>query len=202
MKRKVDFRKRIRRTPFGFYLTAGAVLSGLLAGGIGLGRMTAQAVVVDMECKPAVLAEQYEAPEEATEAPTYTGEQTYTEEELEILSLIIFQEAGGDAMSDECRQMVGEVFLNRVASRKYPNTFYEVATQNAQYGRLSWTGIVWPERASKPEESHAVQRAYDMAEALLAGTVDKMLPADAVFQAEFPQGTEVLIESDGFYFCR
>ena len=105
-------------------------------------------------------------------------------------------------MSDECRQMVGEVFLNRVASRKYPNTFYEVATQNAQYGRLSWTGIVWPERASKPEESHAVQRAYDMAEALLEGTADKLLPEDAVFQAEFPQGTEVLIESDGFYFCR
>lgn len=202
MKRKVDFRKRIRRTPFGFYLTAGAVLSGLLVGGIGLGRLTAQAVVVDMECKPSVLAEQYDAPVETSGAPTYTEEQTYTEEELEILSLIIFQEAGGDAMSDECRQMVGEVFLNRVASRKYPNTFYEVATQNAQYGRLSWTGIVWPERASKPEESHAVQRAYDMAEALLSGTVTRLLPEDVVFQSEYIQGTEIVVEVDGFYFCR
>lgn len=196
MKRKVDFRKRIRRTPFGFYLTAGAVLSGLLAGGIGLGRMTAQAVVVDMECKPAVLSEQYEAPAETSEAPTYTGE------ELELLALVIYQEAGGDACRDVTRQLVGEVALNRVADSRYPDTLAEVLTQRLQYGRLYWTGLVWPERAELPQEANAVQRAYDMAEALLAGTVDKLLPADAVFQAEFPQGTETLIESDGFYFCR
>ena len=41
-----------------------------------------------------------------------------------------------------------------------------------------------------------------MAEALLEGTADKLRPEDAVFQAECPQGAEVLIESDGFYFCR
>ena len=196
MKRKVDLRKRIRRTPFGFYLTAGAVLSGLLAGGIGLGRMTAQAVVVDMECEPAVLTEKYEAPEEATEAPTYTGE------ELELLALVIYQEAGGDACSDLTRQLVGEVALNRVEDSRYPGTLSDVLLQRAQYGRLYWTGLVWPDRAELPQEAHAVQRAYDMAEALLDGTADKLLPDDAVFQAEFPQGTEVLIESDGFYFCR
>ena len=196
MKRKVDFRKRIRRTPFGFYLTAGAVLSGLLAGGIGLGRMTAQAVVVDMECKPAVLADQYVAPAETSEAPTYTVE------DLELLAMVIYQEAGGDACSDLTRQLVGEVVLNRVADSRYPDTLPEVLAQRLQYGRLYYTGLVWPARAELPQEAHAVQRAYDMAEALLEGTVDKLLPEDAVFQAEFPQGAEVLIESDGFYFCR
>lgn len=196
MKRKVDFRKRIRRTPFGFYLTAGAVVVGLLAGGIGLGRMTAHAVAVDPEGKPAERVERYEAPVETTEAPTYTVE------DLELLAMVIYQEAGGDACSDLTRQLVGEVALNRVADSRYPDTLAEVLTQRLQYGRLYWTGLVWPERAELPQEAHAVQRAYDMADALLAGTVDKLLPADAVFQAEFPQGTETLIESDGFYFCR
>lgn len=196
MKRKVDFRKRIRRTPFGFYLTAGAVVVGLLAGGIGLGRMTAHAVALDPECKPAERVERYEAPVELTEAPTYTGE------ELELLALVIYQEAGGDACSDLTRQLVGEVVLNRVEDSRYPDTLAEVLTQRLQYGRLYWTGLVWPERAELPQEAHAVQRAYDMAEALLEGTADKLLPEDAVFQAEFPQGTETLIESDGFYFCR
>lgn len=202
MKRKVDFRKRIRRTPFGFYLTAGAVVVGLLAGGIGLGRMTAHAVALDPECKPAERVGRYAAPVETTEAPTYTEEQTYTEEELELLALVIYQEAGGDACRDVTRQLVGEVALNRVADSRYPDTLAEVLTQRLQYGRLYWTGLVWPERAELPQEANAVQRAYDMAEALLAGTVDKLLPADAVFLAEFPQGTETLIESDGFYFCR
>lgn len=196
MKRKVDLRKRIRRTPFGFYLTAGAVVVGLLAGGIGLGRMTAHAVAVDPEGKPAERVERYESPVETTEAPTYTVE------DLELLAMVIYQEAGGDACSDLTRQLVGEVALNRVADSRYPDTLAEVLTQRLQYGRLYWTGLVWPERAELPQEAHAVQRAYDMADALLAGTVDKLLPADAVFQAEFPQGTETLIESDGFYFCR
>lgn len=196
MKRKVDFRKRIRRTPFGFYLTMAAVLVAMLAGGIGLGRVTAHAVALDIEGKPAERVERYEAPVETPEA------QTCTEEDLELLALVIYQEAGGDACSDLTRQLVGEVVLNRVADSRYPDTLPDVLTQRLQYGRLYWTGLVWPERAELPQEAHAVQRAYDMADALLAGTVDKLLPADAVFQAEFPQGAETLIESDGFYFCR
>lgn len=129
-------------------------------------------------------------------------EPLYTEDELETLAIIIYQEAGGDACDDSTRQMVGEVFLNRVADDRFPDSFYEVATQEAQYGRLYWTGMQWPERASNAGEAHAVQRAYDMAEALLTGSVERLLPADAIWQAEFTQGTEVLAAQDGFYFCR
>jgi hypothetical protein len=132
----------------------------------------------------------------AGEAPNYT------EEELEILALIIFQEAGGNSYEDSTRQMVGEVFLNRVASDLYPDTFEEVATQKAQYGRLYWKGLKWPDRASDPYEAKAVKRAYEMAEALLTGKVERILPEDAVYQAEFPQGKEVLKHQDGTYFCR
>lgn len=133
---------------------------------------------------------------------TLVPEPGYTDEELEILALIIYQEAGADYCKDSTRQMVGEVFLNRVASSRYPNTFYDVATQAYQYGRLHWIGITWPERASLPQEQRAVKRAYATAEALLINSVDRLLPLDAIYQAEFEQGSEVLANQDGMYFCR
>lgn len=126
----------------------------------------------------------------------------YNVEDLETLALVIYQEAGADACSDDTRQMVGEVFLNRVADDRYPDTFQEVATQHRQYGRLHWTGLLWPERASQEVEAYAVQRAYEMAEALMTGTVARLLPEDVIYQAEFTQGTETVAEADGFYFCR
>lgn len=139
-----------------------------------------------------------QAPVAEIEIPT----PQYSDQELEILALIIYQEAGGDACSDETRQMVGEVFLNRVRSSAYPDTFLEVATQRAQYGRLYWTGLAWPERASLSGEQRAVERAYRIAKNLLDKTIENILPEDAIFQAEFKQGDETLAHSDGLYFCR
>lgn len=141
--------------------------------------------------EPVVVAE---VPVEIVEEPTYT------EEELELLALVIYQEAGGDACSDETRLMVGNVVMNRVADERYPDTIEEVLLQKRQYGRLYWTGLVWPERAVKAEEAHAVERAYKCAEEVLNGT--RLLPEDVIFQAEFEQGTEVVAHQDGFYFCR
>ena len=126
----------------------------------------------------------------------------YNVEDLETLALVIYQEAGADACSDDTRQMVGEVFLNRVADDRYPDTFQEVATQHRQYGRLHWTGLCWAERASMDTEAHAVARAYDIAEKLLTGTVERLLPEDVIFQSEHIQGTEIVAYQDGFYFCR
>lgn len=124
----------------------------------------------------------------------------YSQKELELLALVIYQEAGGDSCSDETRLMVGNVVLNRVEDSRYPDDLEGVLTQRAQYGHLHWTGIQWPERASKPEEARAVQRAYDCAEDLLNG--QRVLPKDVVFQAEFTQGSEVVAHQDGLYFCR
>ena len=124
----------------------------------------------------------------------------YSAEDLETLALVIYQEAGGDDCSDETRLMIGTVVLNRVADDRYPDTIADVATEYRQYGRLYWTGLKWPKRAEKAEEAHAVKRAYDCATRLLDGY--RALPADVIFQAEFPQGTEVVVQQDGFYFCR
>ena len=139
---------------------------------------------------------------EATEPTTIqeTTEPPYTDEELEMLALVIYQEAGADYCSDETRLMVGTVVMNRVADDRFPNTIYEVLTQRAQYGRLHWTGIVWPARASNSGEAHAVERAYQLAERILLG--ERLLPGDVIWQAEFKQGTEVVAYQDGMYFCR
>lgn len=123
----------------------------------------------------------------------------YTEEELEILAIIIYQEAGGDRCSDDTRRKVGSVFLNRVASPYFPDAFEEVATGERQYGTLYLTGIKWPDRATNPQEAHAVERAYRIAEELLLS--GSILPPNVIWQAEFPQGEGTYCHQDGIYFC-
>lgn len=139
------------------------------------------------------------AEEPTTEEPTAEAA-AYTIEDLEHLALVIYQEAGGDACSDVTRMAVGTVVMNRVADDHFPDTIEGVLTQRAQYGRLYWTGLEWPERASQPGEAHAVQRARDCAARILEG--ERTLPEDVVYQAEFKQGTEVVAFLDGMYFCR
>ncbi len=214
MSRYVDYKKRCRRIPWGFYICLTLICLAAVAFGLFIGsRITADAKDVpelDVAPAPARATCMMEAkavtiePEiaEPVVVEPVVVEPPYTDEELELLALVIYQEAGGDACSDECRQMVGEVALNRVASSRYPDTLAEVLTQPYQYGRLHWTGLVWPARADLPQEARAVARAYKTAEALLTGSVERLLPEDAIFQAEFPQGAETLAEIDGFYFCR
>ena len=126
-------------------------------------------------------------------------DKTYTDEELEILALIVYQEAGGDRVSDDTRRLVAQVFLNRVNESRFPDSFYEVATAERQYGRLYWTGIVWPDRASSQEEAHAVERAYKIAQEVLESD-EPICPEGVIFQAEFVQG-DIYAEQDGMYFC-
>lgn len=126
---------------------------------------------------------------------------TYSEKELEMLALVIYQEAGGDSCSDDTRLKVGTVVMNRVADERswLPDTIEEVLLQKGQYGRLHWTGLVWPARAELPQEAHAVARAYECAERILSG--ERHLPEDVIFQSEYIMG-EIVAEQDGFYFCR
>ena len=126
-------------------------------------------------------------------------DKTYTDEELDILALIVYQEAGGDGVSDDTRRLVAQVFLNRVNDSRFPDSFYEVATAERQYGRLYWTGIVWPDRASSQAEAHAVERAYKIAQEVLESD-EPICPEGVIFQAEFVQG-EIYAEQDGMYFC-
>ena len=216
-KRKTTSWQRFNRTPWGFYLLLSVVAWACIILGVVIGTVAADAeapapvytpstrpvmpqiVAMEPPADAPVVYEEIVEPEEVVELEEIV---TPSEQDLETLALIIYQEAGGDACSNETRQMVGEVFLNRVASPIYPDTFAEVATQYKQYGRLYWTGLVWPQRAELPQEAHAVERAYDIAVALLTGTAERLLEEDVILQAEFPQGTEIVAEQDGLYFCR
>lgn len=129
----------------------------------------------------------------------YHKEEECCQEQLEILALIIYQEAGGDHCSDDTRRKVGSVFLNRVNSPLFPDLFAEVALAPKQYGTLHYTGLKWPDRASNPSEAEAVDRAYIIADELLR--YGSILPPNVIWQAEFKQGTGVYCEQDGLYFC-
>ena len=137
-----------------------------------------------------------EAPTEVTEVPETTEPvPTVDPEELEMLACVIFQEAGGNHQCDDCRRMVADVVLNRMADPRFPDTMYEVLTEKYQYGRFYWTGIVWPERASDPDEKHAVERAYRIAEEVLLGNHSDLYGKGYVWQATFKQS------NDNIYCC-
>ena len=145
-----------------------------------------------------------EVTEAPSEAPSVSVEPDISTDvgmsDVEMLACVIYQEAGGDLCCDDCRRRVADVVLNRVESEWFPNTIYDVLTQEAQYGRFCWTGIVWPDRADNPGEAHAVERAYRIAEEVLNGQHSELYGNGYVWQAEFPQGDTIYC--CGIYFGR
>lgn len=123
----------------------------------------------------------------------------WTEEELEALAIVIYQEAGADSCSDETRRMVADVVLNRVADERFPDTIEGVLLEKWQYGRFCETGIVWPESAQYECNAHAVERARRIAEEVLCGQHSEIYGEGYVFQAEFGQGSDGFWQ-DGIYF--
>lgn len=113
-------------------------------------------------------------------------------QELEMLAAVIYQEAGSNECCDECRRMVADVVLNRMADDRFPDTILEVLTQERQYGRYHWTGVVWPERASLESEASAVERAYRIAEEVLRGEHSDLYGQGYIWQAEFIQGEDIV----------
>lgn len=158
--------------------------------------------VIIPETEETIHIETTETLSEATEPPTTT--ETIPEVDpydVELLALIIYQEAGGDAVCDDCRRRVADVVLNRVADWRFPDSIEGVITQRAQYGRLYWTGIVWPARASLGSEQYAVERAYRIAEEVLSGQHSELYGEGWIYQAEFTQG-ETVVSCCGIYFGR
>lgn len=135
-------------------------------------------------------------PSEPVEAPeTNEIESDISEDDVELLACVIYQEAGSDAVCDDCRRRVADVVLNRVESEYFPDTIYEVLMQPSQYGAYSMTGIVWPERASYETEAHAVERARQIAREVLNGQHSELYGDGYIWQAGFEQG------SQGFWDC-
>lgn len=141
-------------------------------------------------------------PQEADSEPCGKGGfECQDKEDWERLAIVIYQEAGGDDVCDMCRYRVADVVLNRVADPRYPDTIEDVLMDNKyglQWGLLSVTGIVWPDKASEPGEAAAVQRAWDIAADVLEGHHSD-LNGNYIWCSEYKQGSEV-IYCDGIYF--
>jgi len=156
----------------------------------------AEAIEVIEEAEAPVLAE---APEVLPPVPE---ENKVDPELLEQLAIVVYREAGGDNVCDDCRTRVADVALNRVADDRFPDTLEGVLTQKNQYGAMHWDGIVWPDRADNPGEAHAVERAYAAAEDVLLGNHSELYGEGYIFQSEFPKLGEQPVECCGIYYAK
>ena len=110
-------------------------------------------------------------------------------EDIDLLAHLIYAEAGSSWIKDETIFYVGSVVLNRVNSKYYPNTLYEVIYQEGQY-ECTWNGHI----EKVPDE-----RCYEIAEELLR--YGSVLPENVLYQAQFEQGSGVYSYQDNLYFC-
>ena len=118
--------------------------------------------------------------------------QTYSDEDLYVLSHIISAESGN--CSEDMMISVGSVVLNRVADDRFPDTIYEVVFQEGQYSP-TWNGAYYAE----PTEA-----ACEVAKTLLEE--GSAIDSSVVWQAEFPQGEGIYDTIDSpwgttMYFC-
>ena len=120
---------------------------------------------------------------------TDTTINTVDEDELYMLSHLMFAEGGCDYYPDELSYYIGSVVLNRMASDDFPNTMKEVIFQKGQY-ECTWLGTYY----NDPPE-----KCIEMARTLLQN--GSMLPANVVFQAEFTQGSGTYVKIANTYFC-
>lgn len=155
--------------------------------------------LVYAEAAPTVLQEDSDVREAVADTEAHVP---VNEHDVELLACVIYQEAGSDTCCDMCRRRVADVVLNRVKDPRFKGTTIEEILIDGdpapQWGLYSVTGVVWPDKASLPEEQHAVERAYRIAREVLEGQHSD-LTSEYIWCAEFSQGTDV-IECDGIYF--
>lgn len=117
------------------------------------------------------------------------------------MAVVIYNEAGSNYCTDEQRELVGYVVLNRVNDSRYPDTVRGVLEQPGQYAGLGANGVHFAARASKENESLAVDRAWCTAAKVLSNRNNIPIPSNVVFQAEFVQGIGTYKQIGDTYFC-
>ncbi len=124
----------------------------------------------------------------------------YSDEDIRILTTTVFYEAGHT--TDQLRQYVAQVALNRVADSRFPNTVEGVITQRGQYSTKYAT--VEAANAIKAADSKNGTYYYATCETAvktaMMGQVN--MPSNVLFQANFTQGKGVwqaVQFSSGYY---
>ena len=113
----------------------------------------------------------------------------YTDEDVRILATTVFYEAG--CTTEEMRQYVAQVVLNRVADSRFPNTIYGVVTAPGQYAGNYVTAEATQSIKDKDARNgtNYYNTCVNSAKKAMMGKVD--MPSNVIFQANFTQGTGV-----------
>lgn len=125
----------------------------------------------------------------------------YTYDELYCMAVVIYNEAGSNNCTDQQREYVGYVVLNRVNDSRYPDSIREVLEQPGQYEGLGVSGVHFADRASNVTETKALERAWGTAKKVLENKDNIPIPSNVVFQAEYTQGTGIYKQLNNTYFC-
>ena len=113
----------------------------------------------------------------------------YSDEDIRILTTTVFHEAGHT--TEQLRQYVAQVVLNRVADSRFPDTVKGVITQPAQYS----TKYATVEAANAIQATDSKNGTYyygiceDSVKAAMMGQVE--MPSNVLYQANFSQGKGV-----------
>lgn len=117
--------------------------------------------------------------------------QSEIDSQLDLLTRVVWFEAGSNWISDRQQQLVAAVVCNRVADSRFPSTLSGVVYQSGQY---SCSG-----RLYSISESAIPARVKANAKAAAYGQVE--CPASVVFQAGFRQGRGVYERGYNTFFC-
>lgn len=113
----------------------------------------------------------------------------YTDEDIRILTTTVFNEAGHT--TEQLRQYVAQVALNRVADSRFPNTVKGVITQRGQYSTRYAT--VEAAQAIKNTDAANGTNYYNICmnsvKTAMKGQVN--MPSNVLYQANFSQGQGV-----------
>lgn len=124
----------------------------------------------------------------------------YSDEDLRILTTVVYYEAGNT--TEQLRQYVAQVVLNRVGDSRFPDTIKDVIEQKGQYS-TKYTTV----QAANAIGSTAYATCESSAKKAMMGKVN--MPSNVLFQANFKQGKgvwqSVYFNSGHFastsYFC-
>lgn len=113
----------------------------------------------------------------------------YTDEDIRILATMVYYEAG--QTTEQLRQYVAQVAVNRVLDSRFPNTIYGVITQPGQYAGKYAT----EEATQKIKNNDAANGTYHWLNCVSSAKMALMervdMPRNVLFQANFTQGTGV-----------
>ena len=126
----------------------------------------------------------------------------YSDEDIRILTTTVFHEAGHT--TEQLRQYVAQVVLNRVEDSRFPDTVKGVITQPGQYS----TKYATVEAANAIQATDSKNGTYyygiceDSVKAAMMGQVE--MPSNVLYQANFSQGKGVwksVYFNSGWYAC-